>query len=120
MKFPKVMLLKNIRLKEKPLGRYLPGKRQIELSLTAFKEREPDDQRFTVYHELGHWWRCEMVPEMPNNQEEQEFADAFAYYFVSPGTLDPRARSYFKSSLADEKGISEFAEEICKRLKELL
>lgn len=120
MKFPRVMLLKDIRLKEKPLGRYLPEKNQIELSITALHEREDDDRRFTVYHELGHWWRCQMVPDMQNDKDEQEFADAFAYYFVSPGELDTRARSYFKSSLVDEAGIQGFAEEIYRRMNELL
>lgn len=42
-------------------------------------------KKVAIYHELGHWLRCEHLPR-PNNGKkgEEAFAEEFASYMLSP------------------------------------
>lgn len=121
-KFPGVELVPEIRLKEHPLGRYIWDKKHIQLSREELVGRSSDDRRFALYHELGHWWHSENIPDLTIEADQEEFASAFAFYFVSPEKLDRRARVYFHSCFTggQDARISHFAEEIFVHLDELL
>lgn len=120
MVFPTVELVHHIPCPGHPLGRYVRERRRVELSRVELAARPAVERRFALYHELGHWWRTERVPDslMHGDVDEEEFADMFAFFFVGGSELDMDARAVFMGSitLAEEGQIATFAEEVLGHL----
>lgn len=124
MAFPEVELVHHIPCPGHPLGRYVRERKRVELSRNELAGRSEVERRFALYHELGHWWRTERVPDrlMHGDADEEEFADMFAFFFVGGSELDFNAREVFVKSitLVEEAKILGFAEEVFGRLNEEL
>ena len=124
MAFPSVELVHHIPCPGHPLGRYVRERKRVELSCLELTPRPAVERRFALYHELGHWWRTERVPDrlMHGDADEEEFADMFAFFFVGSSELDADARAVFIDgiTLVEEGQISAFAEDVLARLNEEL
>lgn len=121
MAFPEVELVHHIPCPGHPLGRYVRERRKVELSRKELASRRAVERRFALYHELGHWWRTERVPDqlMHGDEDEEEFADMFAFFFVGGSELDANARDVFVNSitLVEEGKILAFGEDVLARLE---
>jgi hypothetical protein len=120
MAFPEVELVHHIPCPGHPLGRYVRERKRVELSRKELAGRNEVERRFALYHELGHWWRTERVPDrlMRGGEDEEEFADMFAFFFVGGSELDANAREVFVDGITmlEEAKILGFAEEVLGRL----
>lgn len=111
--FPSAELVTHIPMAQHPLGRYVRARRRMEFSCKELSSRSKAVREFAVFHELGHWWRCERVPDLVigSDQDEEDFADAFAHFFLQPIKLSPHDRAVVESTLPSDciSAIREFA-----------
>lgn len=121
--YPKVELVQHIPYPGHPLGRYVRERKRVELSRKELEGRSALERRFALYHELGHWWRTEHVADhlMHGTNDEEEFADMFAIFFVG-GDMGSDWNELFVQSITCEQqsDIEAFARHVLERLDEEL
>lgn len=75
-----------------------------------------------IYHEIGHWLRCEHLPRPSNGKTgEEAFADAFAQYMLQGKKLqrtDPETYEKFQRLLcpADRRKVQVFARMLLRKM----
>lgn len=115
--FPEVELVHHIPWPDHPLGRYVRDKRHVELSRKELLHSNEDIRRYAVYHELGHWWRIERIPDslVHDGDDEEAFADMFALFFLHSGDgMSREANEIFLCGMTmnEEVAIMDFAERV--------
>lgn len=79
-------------------------------------------QKIAVYHEVGHWFRCEHRLPLPARGEkgEEMFAEGFAQFMISPADLKKRDEAsyrFFEDLVrGHKKTLDTFAREILRGL----
>jgi len=119
--FPEVELVSHIPDVHHPLGRYVRDRHRIELSRKELQHRPPHEREFAVHHEAGHWWRCDRVDDhlIHGPEDEEAFADAFAFFFIEPAQLRPRSCLLILATMgSDEAHVRRFLEAAARRLEE--
>lgn len=83
----------------------------------------PKSQRMVaVYHEIGHWLRCEHLPRPKNGKKgEEAFAEGFAQYMLQGRGMrqtDPEGFIRFNALLGarDKRRIQAFARRLLRDL----
>ncbi len=120
--FPGVALLKNIPHREHPLGRYLKGSRTIELSAEELRKHDANTRRFALFHEIGHFWSVSVLGGEMDSATEEEFADAFANYFLAPSKLSPAKVDFIAGCFEknDAQSVENFADSVFRGLETML
>jgi len=134
--FPNYFLVESISGSHNPVARFVDEAtpQRFEFSREECSKMDDDSLRYTILHELGHWFRVNRVelrdiesriPEegflilgTPNCEEG--FADAFAAHFMNDGQLDahyPRQRAFLAMMIS---GREDEIEDRCVRMLELL
>lgn len=85
-------------------------------------EMSKSEQMIAVYHELGHWFRCEHLPRPKNGRKgEEAFADSFVEYMLSPSRMkriDPVGHAELQMMIrpAHRRKIESFAKQMLRKL----
>ncbi len=111
--FPEVKVLKKL-LNPAWAAQYRERARPRKIELGAvLLTMSAQDRKVAVYHEVGHWLRCEHLPRPKKEKGEEMFADAFAQYMM--GGLkrgDREMYEYFEVLL---RGKRRTIEAFCKK-----
>lgn len=119
--FPAVELVSHIPDVHHPLGRYVRRRHRIELSRKELVHRPAHEREFAVHHEAGHWWRTDRIDDhlVGGDEDEEAFADAFAFYFIEPAQLRPGSCKLIMGTVGpDEAHVRRFLEAATQRLEE--
>jgi len=132
--FPAVSMVASIK-KKHAQAQLFEDENRIEFSRSECRKRNSLFRTYIVYHEIGHWFRHSHVPLsaisgrgregfqiLDCHDPEEGFADAFAAYYMEPGTLarkHPEHQKRLASLLAGrEDTLREFCDEITGWLAE--
>ena len=119
--FPTVKVAKK-RLDDKWAAQYRERAQppRIELGAVLFT-MTAQERKVAVYHEIGHWLRCEHLPRPKNGEKgEEEFAEAFTQFMIWPKALkqrSPETHLYFERMVRGKrKKLDAFATRILRDL----
>ncbi len=130
VKFPKVVIRAVVAApSHHALGRYDPKKNEISFSSKEFFRHDERSKEYAIYHEIGHWFREEILEPKDirgfyifgMDDVEEGFADAFAAWFLRRNEFRrgyPRQFLEFAFWIVGrEKEIQGFAKNILTQLE---
>jgi len=85
-------------------------------------EMTKGEQMVAIYHEMGHWFRCEHLPRPKNGKKgEEAFADAFAEFMIHPARMkrhDPVAHAEMEMLIRPmhRRKMQSFAKKMLRKL----
>lgn len=120
--FPVVKLVDKL-LDAKWAAQYRESARPPRIELgTVLLTFTRDQRRVAVVHEIGHWLRCEHLPRPKGGRKgEEEFAESFASYFISPRTYrqgNPQGFAQFEMLMRNgvRRKLEAFEKQIMREL----